>query len=357
MLQSVKGRLRLCWSHAGKRYFLSLCVSDTKINRSIAQMTASKIEEDIRTDNFDPTLNKYRDRGRKPAAIGALTLFDRYLGFKSSRVSVATIRNNRACRNALAEYLGGDREVDLKTAIAFLEWYGKRIKPVSLATRCSNFSACWEWGVEQGLVQTNPWKQGRRSLPKVPPPQPKPFSEEEIKRILEWFRQNKRSQHYADFVEFRLLTGARSGEAAGLRWRHISPDLSRAQISESMVEGKRQPTKTGVAREFFLSERLRNLLFRRRQAECNPEDLVFATVTGKPINSREFARHHWKPALKQLGIPYRKPYATRATFVSHALYQGLSPGEIEGLTGHDQITMLKHYSGAIRKSRMPDLWQ
>lgn len=357
-IQTVKGRLRLCWSHAGKRYFLSLFMPDTKINRAAAQLTASRIEEDIRTQNFDPTLNKYRHGEQKTQEAGALTLIDRFIKFKTSRVSAATIENHRGVRNVVAEFLNGrDEQINLKGAIAFLEWYGQRIKPTSLATRCGNLSACWDWGIEQGFVQINPWKQARKSLPKVPPPQPKPFTEDEIKQILELFKTDKRFRHYADFVEFRLLTGVRSGEAAGLRWKHLSTDLTRAQISESMVKGKRQPTKTGETREFLLSERLQNLLLRRKQAGCHPDDLVFTTVWGKPILARNFSQQYWQPALKQLGIPYRRPYNTRSTFASHALYKGLSPAEVTEITGHSQDILFKHYSGAIRQSKVPDLWQ
>ncbi|MBL1179342.1 Arm DNA-binding domain-containing protein [Pantanalinema sp. GBBB05] len=83
-IQSVKGRLRLCWSHEGKRYFLSLMQPDTTINRAEARLTATRIEEDIRTRNFDESLNKYRYGERKPNSIGALTLIDRFIKFKSS---------------------------------------------------------------------------------------------------------------------------------------------------------------------------------------------------------------------------------------------------------------------------------
>lgn len=355
-IQSVKGRLRLCWSHDGKRYFLALLLDDTKLNRASAQLIAARIEEDIRTQNFDSSLNKYRPVERRQGEVGALTLFDKFLQAKSRAVTKKTLKNYRAIANALREYLGSDRAMDLKSATAFLEWSGKRLKPVSLATRHCQLNACWEWGIEQGLACTNPWKQARKTLPRVPAPQPKPFTEGEIRRILEWFRSDARASHYADFVEFRLRTGCRSGEAAGLRWGHLSADCSAIQISESLVEGERKATKTGEERGFQLSSNLQALLLRRRPPDCKPDDLVFVSVRGRGILPGHFASQYWKPALKELGIPYRRPYNTRATFASHALYKGVSPAEVAEITGHSQDVLFRHYSGAIQRSKLPDLW-
>lgn len=356
-VQSVKDRLRLCWSHEGKRYFLSLLLPDTKINRAEAQLTASLIEEDIRTRNFDSTLTKYRRGEQRQGDCPASALLDKFIRHKSPRFSASTTAKYRWLQKVLVEYLGRDKAIAAKEATNFLDWYSKRIKPITLATRASNLQSVWEWGIEQGLVQANPWKQAKKSLPKISALQPKPFTENEIKRILEWFRQDERSRHYADFVEFRLRTGCRSGEAAGLRWGHLSPDCTTIRISETVVRGKRQSTKTGREREFLLSKPCQELLQKRKPADAKPDDLVFTTVTGCPIEASGFAKHYWKPALEELGIPYRKPYNTRATFVSHALYNGANPVELTELTGHSKDVMFNHYLGAIRKSKLPDLWE
>ncbi|MBL1177597.1 tyrosine-type recombinase/integrase [Pantanalinema sp. GBBB05] len=355
-IQSVKGRLRLCWTYNRRRYFLALLLDDTKLNRATAQMVAARIEEDIRTQNFDESLNKYRPVECRQGEIGALTLFDRFIRFKASRASVPTVSKYRGLQKTLAEYLGADRSVTPRDAAAFLDWYSKRVRPITLAARCGNFATVWDWGIEQGLVQSNPWRQARKTLPKVPAPQPKPFSENEIKRILELFRSDSRLQHYADFVEFRLRTGCRSGEVAGLRWGHLNHDCSAIRISESMVRGKRQSTKTGEEREFLLSKPIQELLLRRKLDECNPDDLIFTTKNGGVIYASNFSEQYWKPALKELNIPYRKPYNTRATFASHALYKGVSPAEVAEITGHSQDVLFRHYSGVIQRSKLPDLW-
>lgn len=355
-IQSVKGRLRLCWSHNGKRYFLSLVQKDTKINRAAAQLTASRIEEDIRTENFDPSLNKYRAGEQRRSRLGGIELFDRYIRHKEPSLKKITLNKYRAIRAVLIEQFREGEEIEVEGAISMIQHLRQRLATETIKGWLSVLNACWEWAIESGTVQDNPWKRARKTLPKSKTPRPKPFTEDEVKRIIELFRTDPRLKHYGDFVEFRLKVGARSGELAGLRWSHLSSDCSRIRISESIVRRERQSTKTGEEREFLLSPGIQNLLLRRRPANAKPDDLVFATVTGRAVCPTLFAQRYWKPALEKLNIPYRKPYTSRATFVSHALYKGMPPAEIEAVTGHSQKVMMQHYSGLIRQSKVPDLW-
>lgn len=187
-------------------------------------------------------------------------------------------------------------------------------------------------------------------------PKPKPFTESEVKQILDEFGTNPNLSFYRDFVEFRLRTGARSGEVAGLCWKHLSEDCSLIRISESVTKGVRDSTKTGEEREFLLSAGLQQMLLRRRPVEYSPDDLVFPGPKGKAIEANNFARRFWKPALEKLNIPYRKPYNTRSTFASHALESGVTPSAVTEITGHSQETLFRNYAGAIKKGQLPDLW-
>jgi integrase len=54
------GRLQLRFRYGGKRYYLSLGLPDTKINRKAAEAKKNQIELDIASGNFDPTLLKYK---------------------------------------------------------------------------------------------------------------------------------------------------------------------------------------------------------------------------------------------------------------------------------------------------------
>jgi integrase len=68
-----------------------------------------------------------------------------------------------------------------------------------------------------------------------------------------------------------------------------------------------------------------------------------------PICDRMFNRRAWKTVLAAVGIPYRKPYTTRKTAISHALANGANYIDVAAAAGHDPQTMHKHYAEAIQK--------
>lgn len=357
-IQSIKERLRLCWSYDGKRYFMSLGLPDSKINRAAAALVANRIEEDIRTQNFDATLLKYRVSSHGAGAgLKATDLFQRFYKFKLPALKRQTQQKYQALGNQVGEFFGeAAGDVSVKDAIAFLAWLQTRMELVTVRDRVSILKACWDWGISQNLASFNPWNDARNSLKKVSRKKPNPFTEEEVKRILAEFQTDPGLEFYRDFVEFRLRTGARTGEIVGLCWKHLSDDCSTIQISESVTKGVRDTTKTGEERGFVLSPILQQMLLQRRPNRCQPDDLVFPSPKGKVIDANNFARRVWKPVLERLEIPYRKPYNTRSTFASHALEKGATPGEVTEITGHSQDVLFKHYAGAIKKSQLPDLW-
>jgi integrase len=64
VLESFRGRLRLRWRHASKRYALALEYPDDKPHRKLAEARAREIQADLDLDRFDVTLNKYKRQGQ-----------------------------------------------------------------------------------------------------------------------------------------------------------------------------------------------------------------------------------------------------------------------------------------------------
>lgn len=351
--QVVKGRLRLCWSYQGNRTYLSLGLSDSKINRSAAALIASRIEEDIRTQNFDSTLTKYRTVPKQSIAL--VMLFDRYWADKRDGLQLQTNQKYSALRNQLSEFFERvSAEIEPREAQAFVNHLATQQKPTTIRDRVSILKACWNWGQQQKLVSDNSWDGV--TIAKSTSVKPKPFNKVEVTKILEFFRSHPGFDYYSDLVEFKLRTGCRTGEATGLCWKHLNADCSEIDIIESVTKGDRKPTKTGEARSFHLSAIVQRLLLNRKPENASANDLVFPAPKGNAINGENFAKRYWKPALETLDIPYRKPYNTRSTFASHALESGLTPSEVCEITGHSQETLFRNYAGSIKRSTLPDLW-
>jgi integrase len=344
-VETVENRIRLRWTYGGKRFCLAIGNS-TQVGLQAAKHKAAKIERDILYDEFDITLVKYKQE----QLTSALDIWDAYAKFKQDKVCTVTLANYSSTRLRLVRWSG--RLVSNTDAEKFIKAQND-IKPITVHKYLGYLNAAWELALGRGLIKENIWKDVKV---KVPPKQkPKPFSEPEVKAIIAWFKDSQHYSHYTDFVVFLFGTGLRFGEAAGLRWGAVSEDCSSIWVGEIMTRGVRRPTKTNRDRTVPLTKGLGSLLLSRRPSHCAPDNLVFPSPEGGDIDSANFRHRAWLRMVKELGIPYRKPYTTRSTFISLALAKGVNPVTLSAITGHDVQTMFKHYAGVVGEVTLPDV--
>jgi integrase len=230
-----------------------------------------------------------------------------------------------------------------------------KLTELTLKERIGLVRAAWDYGIKLNLVQTNPWEAVQRRIKVSPKQSPKPFTREEVGKIIEAFKTDSYYSYYTSYVEFLLLSGVRTGEAIGLKWGHISDDCSTMWIGESVSKGVRKATKTNKARVIKLSKRLQTVLRERKPEPFDPEMLVFPAKQGGCIDAHNFRNRAWVSILEKAEIPYRKPYNTRHTMVSHALESGMSPATVAQLTGHDVQTLYQSYAGSVQSHpQLPD---
>jgi integrase len=322
-ISEQRGWLRLRWSYQKKRYEMSLNLPDTQTNRALAQQRAAIIEADMLSGQFDETLVKYREVGQ---TLQVTELFDKFMAYKRRELAdPRSIEKYEGLSKYLQTYFRNRQVQTLSesTCFEFRDWLSDRLVPRTVSERLSLMRSCWQWGSDRGLVRSNPWAGVKV---KVPPKQPpKPFSSKEVKLILEGFKDHRYYGHYFNFVVFLLSTGCRTGEAIGLKWKHLSDKCDRVWIGEAYSRGKRKSTKTNQAREFMLTPKLKQgLQALKDELKPDPDDLVFPSRRGGPIDDHNFRNRAWKSVLKEVGVDYRKPYNTRHTFASHAIEEGVS---------------------------------
>lgn len=360
-VEAYRGRLRLRWSYQGTRHNISLGFDDTALGRTVAQGKASLIDADLVTGNFDRTLAKYQsDTTREKALNSSLTtvkLFEQFTAYRAKGATARSMVKYAALSKRVIRFFEVMPVglVDEPTADRFRESMNG-LAPHTRKSYLVLMSGCWTWGIKQTLVTANPWGEVAKRV-KVPPKQKDdPFTKDEVLRILNGFESDRHYAHYSDFVRFRFSTGCRPGEAAGLRWKHLSIDCGMVWIGESLSRGERKATKTNRSREFKLPLTIQTLLLKRRPVDFAPDDLVFPSPKGGAIDDHNFRNRAWEHVLKRCGVTYRTPYNTRHTFISHALERGLPPMTIAQMTGHDPEVLFKHYASAIGGYELPELF-
>ncbi|MEL7039448.1 MAG: tyrosine-type recombinase/integrase, partial [Cyanobacteria bacterium J06592_8] len=274
--------------------------------------------------------------------------------FKEDFVDTRTLDKYYACRNYIDEFVGERalHQIDQKLAAKFPAWLqdNQQLSPRTTKEYLGLLNAAFAYAIKNKLVEGNPWTEVV-SYFKVPPKQmPEPFTLEEVRAIIEAFRNQSVYSYYYPYVEFLFRTGCRTSEAIGLQWKNLNPNCTSVWIGESLSRGRRKATKTNRARTISLSDRLSSLLMSIRPTPVVKEQLVFLTAKGKSIDDGNFRSRAWQPILEDLGIEYRKPYITRHTFISHALASGINPMEVAQVTGHDIQTLYDNYAGYVTKT-------
>jgi integrase len=342
-----RSRLRVRVIYQGKKYQFSTGLTDSKTNRAYVQSVASRIELDMASGHFDPTLLKYRPQavGSNPAGVSCPELFERFTQAiaKDKGLSPGSLRRYQGCASHVRGRLKlPAHQVDGAVANNFVALLTEVVSNRTAKEYLWLLAGCWQWAKGRyHVADQNPWTaQVQRIKPQLQQ-RVKPFSAAEIVAILRAFRISPHYSHYADFVTFLFGVGCRFGEAAGLRWQHVADDFQTVWIGQSISRGHCKTTKTGKARTVLLSPSVGQILCRRReQLQPQPTALVFPSPKGLAINDHIFRRRAWKTILEQCNIAYRKPYAVRHSAISHALANGASPVDLAEQTGHNKRVLM-----------------
>jgi len=327
------------------------------LNLLAARTLALVIEQDIALGHFDPTLERYTGKVKSapsPKPTGFTELFEYWVkNFKQMDCEVHT--NYNSTRNILRKWGRVDSGNIVQKVNATTN------APVTYNRRLTILKSFCDWLVLQKYWDHNPLHSVQRKKVKQGKlPKREPFTEDEIRRILEAFRENSacsphvryRHDFYYPFMYFIFKTGVRNAEAVGLRVRsvdlhsnriHIQEVLARTLKSTSSCNRVRKATKNEKERVLPLTPDLRDILLPLLRGK-EPEQLVFLSPTGKAIDDKNFRERVFKPILSHLGIPERVLYAARHTFGSRCIDQGITPVMTAFLMGNNPETALKRYT-------------
>jgi integrase len=360
-IENLEGRLRLRWTcpETGKRKNLALGVDESNTGRAFAATVKDRIENDVKHGYYDPTLLKYRPRtiGKNPAEITTVELFDRFTQhqFKHEGLAQSSVKSRyQPVKRMLEKHLNiPAANVDKRRALSFADVCEDTLTPGTAKARIMLLKSAWDWAKGRyHLADENPWVGLAKRFRSQPVKPNTTFTRDEVKCIIQGFRDSRYYAHYTDYVIFRFGTGTRPGEASALKWKHLSSDCRSVWIGESYSRGTTRTTKTGQDRSFGLPAAIASMLQTRKELlhPKSDDELVFASPTGLPICDRMFNRRAWKTVLADVGVPYRRPYTTRKTAGNHAIAAGANYLDVAAALGHDPATFHKSYAESINQS-------
>lgn len=367
-MESFRGKLRIRLPRtlfAGKQKWINLGLDDTELNREITQHKVKEIELDLKTKNFDYSLDKYKPASHlrvvRPDSLPFENLWDQYIKVKTLKIEqTSLVMHFRPIARRVEKY--GKPIKSRQDATKFLLWLDTQVSAETSRKTVQNLSACYEWGIQQGLVKENPFEGLSKAIRRGSSSKLKPFSRKERERIIRAFESDPFYSHYAPFVKFLFMTGCRTSEAVGLCWRHVPLDCSFVEFKEAVVHagGKliRKTTKTGEPRVFPCNPGLKQLLLSIRPSNSDPDAPVFPSPRyGKPINASNFVKRAWKKVLFKAGVEYRKQYLTRHSFITFALEQGVDAKDVASWVGNSPEVIYQNYATPNTDIEVPDIFE
>jgi integrase len=159
-------------------------------------------------------------------------------------------------------------------------------------------------------------------------------------------------------VGLALLTGLRRGELFAIRWRNLDEQARSLMVREAVYEGHFGTPKTEAGvRQIPLSAVAMQVMadWRARAKDRDPDALVFATWSGKPIEPNNISRRWIVPACERLGLRRATWLTFRRTYSSWAHEEGVPGKVVAQLMGHVKVdTTLNVYTqvvdGSLRKA-------
>lgn len=148
----------------------------------------------------------------------------------------------------------------------------------------------------------------------------------------------------ADAIRVIMLTGARRGEIAGLRWKHV--DLEKGLI-ELPWQAHKTGRETGEVRVIQLPTAAQAIIANQPSGE--PDDLVFPPTSGEGVINLSQA---WRKIRRAGGLPEDIVlHSFRHSLATHMAMDGKQAFEIMTLLGHRNIMTSQKYVKAIETAR------
>lgn len=182
---------------------------------------------------------------------------------------------------------------------------------------------------EWDYISDNPVRKTR--LPRRDCNPERPFvTPQQVKRLVTALPEPAKS-----IAVLLVLTGLRIGELLALRWKNVNLDAKVLQVTESVYEGHFDKPKTRRSvRAIPLCQEAVSTLSTLRRAMSEPEQLVFATHSGRPLCRRNLLQRHLRPTCKELGLPRITWHALRHCHATLLDAVGAPLGTVQALLGH-----------------------
>ncbi len=222
-------------------------------------------------------------------------------------------------------------------------------------------SSALNHAVAQRLIPSNPCRYAEK--PKRAKKEMNAMTEGEVQAFLE----AARSSRMYTYFDLLLATGLRPSEGLALKWQDFDPIRKTLNIQRTLeyVKGKiyfKEPKTKRSRRKVNLHDGTVSLLLAHRHDSARPDEMIFASEVGKPLDVSNISGRYFKPCLLEAGLATLaktakgketikskfRMYDLRHTHATMLLRANVHPKIVSERLGHTSIALtLDTYSHVL----------
>ncbi len=212
---------------------------------------------------------------------------------------------------------------------SFLSSVSKRIAPRTVLSLRNRMLKIFGMAKRWGFIAANP-AEGAQVPALADTRERLALTPEQARRLLE-----ELPDPFRTMALVATLTGLRRGELFGLRWGRVDFGKSAILVAESSYQGHSSQPKTRASRRMvFVDAVVLDALRSIRPQVVNPEDLVFHSERGTPLNPENVRNRVLHPACERAEIPRVGWHTFRYTYSTWADPSGESIKALQAQLGH-----------------------
>lgn len=243
-----------------------------------------------------------------------------------------TVLSQKTTCNELLKFFGDIqiKELTKEKILDFILYRLRKVSAYSVKRDIQNLSNAFYWGIQKKYLENNQCDGIKK--PKLPEKQPKYFSIEEYKILI----NSIENSDIKDIVQFAVNTGLREMELLRLRWEQINMEKKLLYINNLAYL-----SKNGKIRTMPLNDKAMAILIHRLSNAKS--DYIF-TYEGKMIQ-QSLISHKFKSYVRNSGVnPALNFHSLRHTFASWLVQKGVTIYDVSKLLGHSTINSTEIYA-------------
>ena len=205
------------------------------------------------------------------------------------------------------------------------------------------------------IIAHNPAKGEKLTIPRVVNPKIEIFTKAEAAEMLKCLTEE--DMMFQTFVQLAIITGARRGELAALKFSDFDFDRCQLTISRAAVKLKDQPITIKPPKDYevrtvtvnrhciqlvkMLQEHYKNEK-KRLGNKWVGDEWVFTQWNGEIMNPHTPTKQ-FRLFLKKHGLKHRKLHSLRHTSATLLLYGGVNIRQVQARLGHSEIETTQKY--------------